>query len=453
MSFNVLNESWDLKTIGDLVSANEADIQTGPFGTMLQAGSYATDGTPVIAVKDIGVNKIIHGNSPLINDVDAERLSRYKLLQGDIIFGRKGAVDRRALVTAKEEGWIQGSDCIRIRFTSTKIDPIFVSYFLGTRFYINWILSNAQGTTMPSLNQEILKRVPLPLPSIEEQRRIASVLQVIDQKIEINSAINKNLEEMAQALFKRWFLDFEFPSENGETYKSSGGEFEESELGLIPKGWQVIGLDEIIQINPKRTLKKGKAYPYVEMKNLTNNYARVIDLAIRDLSSGSKFKNGDVLLARITPCLENGKTAYVDFLENDQMGWGSTEFIVLRTIGNIPSEYAYFLARSEIFRTHAISNMTGSSGRQRVPDSSLKNFKIAFSCDLERIIDFGRVAKSALDLMKENDEESSRLKAIRDSLLPKLMSGEIRVPVKQYSRVLTTDLAMAAENKAQYFTS
>ncbi|WCF07661.1 restriction endonuclease subunit S [Paenibacillus thiaminolyticus] len=431
MSFKVFDDSWEIKTLGELLLTNKIDIQTGPFGTMLKASSYTTEGVPVIAVKDIGINKIIHGQSPLIDNIDADRISKYKLQTNDIVFGRKGAVDRRALITEKEKGWIQGSDCIRVRFLDASINPIFVSYFLGTKYYYNWIMSNAQGTTMPSLNQEILKRVPIPIPPIDDQGKIVLLLKQIDNKIELNNDINKNLEEMAQVLFKHWFVGFEFPNENGEPYKSSGGEFEESELGMIPKGWKVHPLNEVLEINPKRTLKKGCNAPYVEMRSITNYYARVTEHTNREFKSGTKFINGDVLLARITPCLENGKTAYVDFLEENQVGWGSTEYIILRSRQGIPNLFAYFLARSDEFRSHAITNMTGTSGRQRVPETSVSSYLIAIPDTFELFKKFGDVVQAGFELMKKNDLETHSLKHIRDTLLPKLMSGELRIPLDQ----------------------
>ncbi|MGG1254164.1 restriction endonuclease subunit S [Brevibacillus agri] len=304
------------------------------------------------------------------------------------------------------------------------------------------------GSVQPKLSKANLNNISIVCPPIDEQKGISKILRVLDEKIELNNAINKNLEEMAQALFKRWFIDFEFPNENGEPYKSSGGEFEESELGMIPKGWKLTQLEELIDINPKRVLKKGECKPYVEMKNIQNNYARVSKYVMREYNSGSKFSNGDVLFARITPCLENGKTAYVDFLKGNEVGWGSTEFLVLRSRPGIPSEFTYFLARSDQFRSHAILSMTGSSGRQRVPESSLRNYRVPLPVTPDLILAFGEVVKSTLNLMKRNDDESNRLIQIRDTLLPKLMSGEIRVPVDQESPQATTRQIVAEENES-----
>lgn len=148
------------------------------------------------------------------------------------------------------------------------------------------------------------------------------------------------------------------------------------------------------------------------------------------MASGTKFTNGDTLLARITPCLENGKTAYVDFLDDEQVGGGSTEYIVLRPKTPLPTEYGYFLARSAELRAHAIQNMTGSSGRQRVPAECLAKFMVVVPS--EGVAEcFGRVVGSLMARAKWNSEDSTILAALRDALLPKLLSGEIRVPETQ----------------------
>ena len=136
----------------------------------------------------------------------------------------------------------------------------------------------------------------------------------------------------------------------------------DSELGAVPEGWAVSALPESIEINPTRTLRKGEIAPYLAMANMpTKGHAPDIVIE-RAFGSGMKFVNGDTLVARITPCLENGKTAYVDFLKDGQVGWGSTEYIVLRPKPPLPKQFAYCLARNQRFRNFAIQHMTGTSG-------------------------------------------------------------------------------------------
>jgi type I restriction enzyme S subunit len=154
------------------------------------------------------------------------------------------------------------------------------------------------------------------------------------------------------------------------------GEFVESELGPIPKGWDVKLFSEVVQINPKVYIVKGTIAPYVEIADLPTSSARVLNWRYREFSgSGSRFMNGDILLARLTPCLENGKTALVDFLKSDEVGWGSTEFIVLRPLPPLSGIFLYYLARSEDFRAHAIQSTTGTT-RQRIQKEFLGYYKI-----------------------------------------------------------------------------
>jgi type I restriction enzyme S subunit len=259
-------------------------------------------------------------------------LEKYRLLQGDIIFGRKGAVDRRAYVEVNEENWIQGSDCIRLRLEISHLDSKFISYVLGSQAYVEWITRNAQGATMPSLNQKIIRRVPIPLPPLSQQRAIAHILGGLDDKIELNRQMNRTLEAMARAIFKAWFVDFDPVRTKQDGQPPAGmdadtaalfpASFVESVLGPVPEGWRVCDLPEVIEANPSRSLSKSQLAPYLEMKNMPTDLARPLEWQDREYKSGMRFINGDVLLARITPCLENGKTAYVDFLEDEQVGWG-----------------------------------------------------------------------------------------------------------------------------------
>lgn len=150
--------------------------------------------------------------------------------------------------------------------------------------------------------------------------------------------------------------------------------FEDSEIGPIPKGWCVKYLPEVIEVNPSRSLPRGTVAPHVPMKEMPTTLSRPTGWWRRKFNPGSKFQNGDVPLAPITPCLENGKTAFVDFLDGNEIGWGATEYIVLRSKPPLPPEFTYCLARSEKLREHAIANMTGTSGRQRTPPSCFDVF-------------------------------------------------------------------------------
>ena len=162
------------------------------------------------------------------------------------------------------------------------------------------------------------------------------------------------------------------------------------------------------------------------MKGIPTSGPSIMGWTQREFNGGSKFRNGDTLLARITPCLENGKTALVDILKNGEVAAGSTEFIVMRGRSGVSSAWVYCLARSDAFREFAIQQMTGSSGRQRVPNGAIAGYGIPAPRreDLDR---FDTATRSIFDMISSNRVESQILADLRDTLLPKLLSGELRV--------------------------
>lgn len=320
--------------------------------------------------------------------------------------------------------------CTNQGFKSLVIDPAkadynFIYYLLKAN--MDSIKSLGTGTTFAEISGSVVKGLTFKIPSLTTQTTIAEILSSLDDKIELNIQINKNLEDLAQALFKQWFVDYEFPNENGEPYKSSGGEMVDSELGEIPKGWKVGKLVDIIDFNPTEKLEVGKEASYLDMSSLPTQGSWPEKPIQRIFKSGMKFRNGDTLFARITPCLENGKTAYIQCLNNNEIAWGSTEFIVMRPKDFWPKELAYLIARNEEFRKYAIQSMIGTSGRQRAQSSHLMNFEFIYPSDTKLIKQFADLLESLFFKIKSNSIENEYLSEIRDILLPKLISGEISI--------------------------
>jgi len=299
------------------------------------------------------------------------------------------------------------------------------------------LLSSSTGSTFPNISKDQLSNIKIEVPPLPEQRAIARILGSLDDKIELNRHMNATLEAMAQAIFKSWFVDFDPVRAKMEGEEPAGldaetatlfpDDFEVVDGQEVPKGWKFASLPDAIEVNPRISLRKGDSAPYLDMKNMPTQGHRAIEWLERPFGSGVKFVNGDTLIARITPCLENGKTAFVDFLKGAQVGWGSTEYIVFRPKSPLPKEYGYYLARSESLRDYAIQNMTGTSGRQRVVTSCFDNYPIVVPSS-EVAQRFEEIVKPIMALIKQRDEESHTLAATRDTLLPKLISGEIRVP-------------------------
>jgi type I restriction enzyme S subunit len=293
----------------------------------------------------------------------------------------------------------------------------------------------ASGTTHQTIYYPEAKAFHVCLPPIEEQNTIASILGALDDKIELNRRMNATLEAMARALFQSWFVDFDPVRAKLDGRQPAGldpataalfpASFQDSPLGPIPLGWKAQSVPDAVEVNPRRTLTAGSLALYLDMKNVPTQGHCAAEFVPREFSSGTKFRNGDTLLARITPCLENGKTAFVDTLQPDEIAWGSTEFIVIRPKPPLPPQFGYLLARSDPFRAHAIQNMTGTSGRQRVPSECFNSLVLAVPTS-EVAIRFDALTAPMFNKIRANEQQSRTLAGLRDSLLPRLLSGEVR---------------------------
>lgn len=224
--------------------------QTGPFGSQLHEKDYVSNGTPIVTVEHLGEIGFILNNLPMVSDIDKARLSKYTLKEGDIVFSRVGSIDRCTYVSKQEEGWLFSGRCLRVRFNE-KANAKFISYYFRQKYFKEMMLNISVGATMPSLNTSLMDNIPLSLPSKETQQKIAAVLSVLDAKIELNNRINAELEAMAKTLYDYWFVQFDFPDESGNPYKTSGGRMAWSEelKREIPEGWGATKMSDWIDID------------------------------------------------------------------------------------------------------------------------------------------------------------------------------------------------------------
>ena len=183
-----------------------AEIITGPFGSQIHAEDYVPNGVIYVMPKDIGNRYIIESTAAQISFEDAERLKRYKLLLGDIVYSRRGDIEKCALVRSENVGSLCGTGCLRVRPNQKVISAEFLSFYLGQPHIKKWIISKSVGATMHNLNSEILKQLPLNLPPLETQKQIAAVLSALDDKISLNKKINSSLEEMAKTIYLHKFF-------------------------------------------------------------------------------------------------------------------------------------------------------------------------------------------------------------------------------------------------------
>lgn len=254
---------------------------------------------------------------------------------------------------------------------------------------------------------DVVKEHVFDAPELNEQNAIASVLSSLDDKIDLLHRQNQTLEQMAEALFRQWFVE--------RRPELAEGEADEAIL-----------VTDIIDFNPSLKLGKGALAPYLEMKNLEERSSVPNGWRYREFTSGMRFQNGDTLFARISPCLENGKSCYVQFMQEDEVGWGSTEFIVMRSKNGFSRFLSYVLANSSDFKDFAANTLAGSSGRQRAQLDIVKEYELVM-LNPERL----GVLNGAFDAMSKrigaNEKTIRTLTHLRDTLLPKLMSGEVKV--------------------------
>ena len=423
-------------TIGALLKRDGGSVKTGPFGTTLKAKEYSKDGVPLISVGEVGYGSLrVHETTPRAPREVVERLPEYLLEAGDIVFGRKGAVDRSAMVKPEQAGWFLGSDGIRLRLPNT-CDTRFIAYQLQSSGTRSWLLQHATGTTMASLNQGTIERVPIALPPLPEQRAIAHILGTLDDKIELNRRMNETLEAIARALFKSWFVDFDpvraksegrdpsLPSHLADLFADS---FEDSELGEIPKGWRVssVGLElaTLLGGTPSRTEStywEGGAIPWINSGKA--NEFRITEPSEFITAEGMARSATKLLPERTTIVAITGATlGQVSLLEIEACANQS----VVGVLGSrtLPGEFVYFWIRERI--EDLVSRQTGGA-QQHVNKNDVDGLAILMP-SRQVVSAFQGIAGPIFDRIKISCLETRTLAALRDALLPKLISGELRV--------------------------
>ncbi len=395
-AYGLIKDDWKIETLTDVCVSG--GIQTGPFGSQLHQKDYLPVGTPIITVEHLGENRILHQDLPRISNADRDRLSRYIMRKGDIIFSRVGSVDRRALVRDKEDGWLFSGRCLRVRPNNSKIDPDFLSWFFGLEIFKDYIRRIAVGATMPSLNTELLSNVPVIVPPLPEQRAIAGILGALDDKIEVNRRMNATLESMARAVFRQWFVE-----------------------GEQVNGWEEKSLDEIANFLNGLALQKfppesNEYLPVIKIAQLRKNDTEGADKANTNIPPEYVIEDGDILFSW------SGSLEVVIWCG----GKGAlNQHLFKVTSEQYPKWFYYFWTKHHLpdFQEIAAGKATTMGHIQR---HHLKAAKVFVPSDKE-LREMDKVMSPLLDKMVNNNLESRTLASLRDGLLPRLISGEVRV--------------------------
>ncbi|MEN0665051.1 restriction endonuclease subunit S [Caldifermentibacillus hisashii] len=302
------------------------------------------------------------------------------------------------------------NDVLILKGRNKKIlDNKFMYYYLSQDGFFSYVTATAKGTKMPRGDKTAIMNYKINLPTIQEQENIVRILTSLDKKIEINNEINKKLEELAQAIFKHWFVDFEFPNENGEPYKSSGGEMVESELGMIPKGWNIGVLDELIEIS------SGKR-PSIKAQVINEELSIPLVGASSIMGYTNEFNYNE-------PVLVIGRVGTHGIVQRfNTKIWASDNTLVIKS--------KYYEYVNQILNIIDYKALNRGSTQPLITQSDIKNYKIIIP-DRDYLLKYEELVGSLFLKYEKNYMENENLKTIRDTLLPKLMSGEIRVPVEE----------------------
>ena len=384
-----------------------ADIQTGPFGSQLHKEDYVDDGTPIVTVEHLGKRIFTEQNLPGVSDEDKERLSRYILNEGDIVFSRVGSVDRCSYVDTNHEGWMFSGRCLRVR-PKTIVYPLYLYYYFCSEEVKQYIRNIAVGATMPSINTKLLGEVPIELPDYKIQKVIADALSSIDSKIELNEEINENLLQQAIALFGEALdrsVNLSY-TELGALADVKGGK-------RLPKGVNLI--------------TTRNTHPYIRVRDLNNvvfaslseDYEYVDDETQKSIARYI-VSAGDVLISIVGTI---GLTAIVD--ESLDQANLTENCVKITNLKGISPEYLLLYLRSPD-GIEAITKGTVGAVQLKLPIKNIQAIQIPL-LSKEEFDSLDNALKSIFEQISLNATESKYLAEIRDVLLPRLMSGELDV--------------------------
>lgn len=402
---------WPTTKISDICTR----IAMGPFGSKIKVDNFVPSGVPVLNGANLAGFKLKEDSFNYVTEHKAEELKNSLAYRGDIVVTHRGTLGQIVYIPSDSrfDKYLISQSQFLLRLDSDKADSRFITYFFHSAYGQYLLLSNASQVGVPALARptSTFKSLEIPLPPLKIQKKIADFLCLLDKKIQLNTQINQNLEQQAQTIFKSWFVDFE-PFQDGK--------FVDSEMGPIPAGWRVVSLEDIALYNSEKLpASQAKHDTYVSTENMLPNRGG-IELASSVPSTGcvTVFAKNDVLLSNIRPYFR--KIWYAS-----SSGTCSTDVLCFRTKAEVKSEYLFCVLNNEKFFEFIMSGAKGTK-MPRGDKRQMMSYRIVMP-PKDILENFAGTLKPLFDHQRRNTTESRRLATLRDTMLPKLMSGEIDV--------------------------
>lgn len=398
---------WEKVKLGDIATC----IQPGPFGSQLHNSDYSKEGTPIIMPKDIVGGAIVHSGLLKVSEEHVKRLSRHQVYEGNLMVARKGDVRKCAYITANENGWMTGSDCLKVVLDESKCYPKFIYYQLRSEHIGRWLEKVSIGATMPSLNTGLLSGIEMVLPPIEIQKQIAGILSVYDDLIENNQKQIKLLEEAAQRLYKEWFVNLRFPGhENTKIVDGVPEGWSKSTVGNICKLRKVVITPDKIESNT----------PYIGLEHMPRNDICLSTWGKSEEINSNKFiyLKKDVLFGKIRPYFHK-----VGFALND--GITSTDTMVMVADQNLWGLLLVTVS-SDAFVDFSYQNCKEGAKMPRTDWKQMEKYAIMIADQATQKL-FEQEILVITNKISALAFQCRSLREARDRMLPKLMGGEVEV--------------------------
>jgi type I restriction enzyme S subunit len=389
----------------------------------------------IIMFKEIFYNSKLPDKNELSTTVNLKygELQRFDIKMGDILLTSSSETPNElamsSVALSNYPNTVYSGFSKRLRPITNLTHPQYMRYWFRSDKFRNYINSTVSMTTRANLNMSILSSIKVDLPNLDKQKAIANILASLDDKIELNNKINQNLKELAQTLYKRWFVDFEFPNENGDPYQSSGGDMVESELGLIPKAWEVVSIGNICNTVLGGTPSRKKVEFWNGDINWINsgevNNFRIVKATEKISLMGLEKSSTKLMPKKTTVIAITGATlGAVSLLEVESCANQS----VIGILENDKLPYSYIFSTIQYKIIDLIGRQTGGA-QQHINKNDVNSYKIILP-NFHILETFHNLVDALHNQIANNLFQNQKLSELRDTLLPKLMSGEIEVPIE-----------------------